>query len=84
MDALDILGDKTEQLLLIVPYLEKAAIQESELDGIFITTRTLVLMERYLKGWKEYLLKEKGRQSRLNTEGVWIYYQKLTSPLKGE
>ena len=78
MDSLDILGNKTEQLRLIIPYLEKAAIQESELEGLPITTRTNVLLERYLRGWKTYLIKEQGKQTRLSTEGVWNYYQKLT------
>ena len=70
---LDILAPKENQLKILVPYLEKAAKskkgKEKELP---ITTKTKVLIDRYLHEWRG-LFNKKG----MTAEGAFLYYKKL-------
>ena len=70
---LDMLTPKVEQLRILIPYLEKAS--KSKKGGekeLPITTRTRVLIDRYLWNWKE-LFNKKG----MTAKGAFIYYKAL-------
>ena len=68
---LDILAPREQQLKILVPYLEKAASEgdESELP---ITTRSKVLVDRYLWSWIGLYNK-----NGLTVKGALKYYRRL-------
>jgi hypothetical protein len=68
---LDIMAPREEQLKVLVPYLEESAKSEEEKE-LPVTTRTRVLIDRYMWDWKG-LFNERG----LTTKGAFIYYKEL-------
>ena len=70
---LDMMAPKEEQLKILVPYLEKAAkSKKGEEKELPITTRTRVLIDRYMSGWMG-LFNKKG----MTAEGAFMYYKAL-------
>jgi len=74
MPALDIMASKKEQLAILVPYLEKSA-NDEKIEGLPITSRTLVLVSRYLYGWHDLYIHKKGKVPVLTPEGAFLYYR---------
>ena len=67
---LDMLAPKEEQLKILVPYLEEVA-KGNEVD-LPITSRTRVLILRYMGDWTGLYTKE-----GLTPKGAFLYYRKL-------
>ena len=68
---LDMMAPKEAQLKILVSYLEKLVKGgEKELP---VTTRTMVLVDRYLWGWTEDLYNKEG----LTPKGAFLYYKAI-------
>ena len=70
---LDFLSSKDEQLKILIPYLEKASNSEDK-KPLPLIVRSIVLADRYLRGWRDYILVKQGA---ITEEGAFLYYQKL-------
>jgi len=66
----DILAPKEDQLRILIPYLE--AVAEGEERSLPATTRTRVLINRYLWNWRGFCTIE-----GLTPKGALLYYKKL-------
>jgi len=70
---LDILAPKEDQLKILIPYLEEAAkSKKGEEKELPITTKTKVLIDRYLHEWRG-LFNKKG----ITAKGAFMYYKAL-------
>jgi len=70
---LDIFKPKEDQLKILVPYLKQAAsYPKGEEPELPITTRTRVMIDRYLGGWRELFNK-----GGMTAEGAFLYYRKM-------
>jgi len=70
---LDIMAPKGDQLRILISYLEGAAKSKKGREKeLLITTRTRVLIDRYMHGWRD-LFNRKG----MTAEGAFMYYRAL-------
>ena len=68
---LDLQAPKDEQIQVLVPFLEAAAMSSDE-TYIQLTNASTVLATRILRGWGKYINK-----NMLSAEGAFYYYQCL-------
>lgn len=75
IQRLDIMDSEETQFSILVPYLESVAGgNESDLP---ITTRTLILVQRYLAGWHGLFKFGAGQEAVFTPEGAFLYYLRI-------